>query len=238
MEVSMKILVYFILVSSLCMSLVVGCSTLGSSAEFYGVQTADKNIVFVIDVSGSMEGKNEGNLTDKLRAEAAEKAGQTAGSAIGGKLGGLVSKGVTRESTKLASVKRELGPAIRGLGETTEFTIVLFSDSTEYWKTDLVTATSGNKSEASLYVERLESSGGTGALKGLQAAFGVKGVDTIFFLSDGFPSDASSDKILEETRNMNQNGRVKVYSIGVGDDKDEAFLKALAEQNGGRYAEG
>lgn len=229
---------YVVAATCICLVAVLGCSTVGTSTEYYGVSTAGKNIVFVIDVSGSMEGKNEGNLTDKMRAEAAEKAGTAAGSAIGGKLGGLVSQGVKRESTKLASVKRELGPAIRGLDETTRFTIVLFSNSAEYWNEDLVKAGSASKSEASMYVERLESSGGTAALKGLQAAFDVAGADTIFFLSDGFPSDASSSQILEEMRKTNADGGITIHAIGVGDNKDEAFLKSLAKENDGRYAEG
>ena len=221
-----------------CVAALLGCSTVGTSTDYYGVPTAGKHIVFVIDVSGSMEGKNEGNLTDKLRAQAAEKAGQEAGSAIGGKLGGMLSKGVQRESTKLASVKRELGPAIRGLDETTKFTIVLFSDSASYWKDDLVKATSDNKAEATVFVERLESSGGTAALEGLRAAFDVEEADTVFFLSDGYPSDASSDEILKQMRTMNADGDMTVHSIGVGDNKDEQFMQDLAEENGGRYAEG
>jgi len=234
----MKQLKFLVFMPILCLIITTGCSTIGKSGKYYGVQTAGKNIVFVIDVSGSMEGKNEGNVTDKLRAQAAEKAGDKVGSMIGGPLGGLMSKGVKRESTKLASAKRELGPAIRGLDEATRFTIVLFSSSTKHWKKGLVKATSGNRTKASLYVERLKSSGGTAALRGLKAAFAIKGADTIFFLSDGFPSDASSGKILEEVKSMNSEGQITIHAIGLGDNKDENFLKKLAEENGGKYKEG
>lgn len=216
----------------------IGCSTIGSSGKYYGVLTTGKNIAFVVDVSGSMEGKNEGNITDQLRAQATQKAANTAGNAIGGTVGGLLSRSVARESTKLASVKRELGPAIRGLDATSRFTIITFSDSASFWKDDLVSPTSGTTSEASLFVERLDSSGGTAALAGLRAAFAVHSVDTIFFLSDGYPSDAPADKILAEVKSMNSGAGIVIHAIGVGDDKDEQFMRNLAGENGGKYAEG
>jgi uncharacterized protein YegL len=238
MEGQMKTVKVVVTALSFLSLVMFSCSTIGSSGEYYGVSTAGKNIVFVIDVSGSMEGKNEGNITDQLRAKAAQKAGEAAGKTVGGPLGGLLAKGVSRETTKLASVKRELGPAIRGLDSTSSFTIVTFSNDARYWKDTLVAATSGTTTEASIFVEGLEASGGTSALKGLRAAFALSNVDTIFFLSDGYPSDASPDKIIDEVRQMNSGRGIVIHAIGVGDDKDATFMMELARDNGGRYAEG
>ena len=39
-----------------------GCYLFQKSDSFYGLQTAGQRIVFVVDTSGSMEGKNEGSL--------------------------------------------------------------------------------------------------------------------------------------------------------------------------------
>ena len=135
-------------------------------------------------------------------------------------------------------MKRELGPAIRGLDPAATFTLVTFSDTAKYWKEELVEPTSTSTSAASLFVEGLDSSGGTAAMKGLEAAFAVHGADTMFFLSDGYPSDASADTILEKVRELNKERHLVIHAIGVGDDKDEQFMRGLAGQNGGTYAEG
>lgn len=95
----------------------------------------------------------------------------------------------------------------------------------------------GNKAPAQIYVKQLSSMGGASALKGLKTAFGIPGVDMIFFLSDGHPSDAGADKILREVQAMNRNGKITVHCIGLGKDKDERFMKEPAAQNNGIYVE-
>jgi len=201
------------------------------------VTTSGKNIVFIIDISGSMEGNNEGNISDKARARAASAAGSYIGNKIGGITGGIVSSSIQKETTKLASAKRELEPAIRGLNESTKFTIVTFSDSAAAWNEKLQVADSSNTLKSIVFIERLSATGGTSSLKGLKKALSIKGVDTIFFLSDGQPSDGGPDQILKEVKKIKKKN-IKIHTVGLGDDKDENFLRELAEQNGGTYSEG
>ena len=141
------------------------------------------------------------------------------------------------ESTKLASAKRELEPAIRGLGVDNSFTVITFGSKIIEWKDSLVAGSTGNTAGAIVYVKRLKSGGGTKALAGLNAAFNIKNTDMIFFLSDGYPSDASSSKILEEIKRINEGRNVVINCIGLGDNKDEAFMKSLASENNGKYVE-
>ncbi len=227
-----------IIIMSVLAIFITGCSTFMSSGDYYGISTTGKNIVFVIDISGSMEGRNEGNISDKLRAQAMDRAGSKVGSFIGGKMGSFVSSGIKKNTTKLASAKRELGPALRGLSPDVKFTIITFSDKADYWEKNLQSSTTSSKTRASAFLERLSATGGTAALKGLQAAFSVRGADTIFFLSDGFPSDAGSSKILNEVSKLNRSKKIKIHSIGLGDNKDENFLKSLASENNVNYEEG
>ena len=214
-----------------------GCYLFAKSDTCYGFNTLDKDIIFLVDTSGSMEGKNEGNVTDKLRAEAMDRTGDKVGDMIGGKVGGLVSGQMKKESTKLASAKRELLPAIRGLQATTNFTVITFSSKVDMWKKNLVPATEKNKSLAMAYVKNLSASGGTSAMAGLTSSFSLSGADIIFFLSDGHPSDAGADTIIKRVDSLNTKGKVSIYSIGLGDDKDEAFMKELADKNNGKYVE-
>jgi len=214
-----------------------GCYMFAKSDTYYGVNTLDKDIIFLVDISGSMEGKNEGNVTDKLRAEAMDRAGDKVGGLIGGKVGGLVAGQVKKESTKLASAKRELLPAIRGLQPSTNFTVITFSSKVDMWKKSLVPATETNKSKAMAFVKSLSASGGTNAMAGLNQSFSLGGADIIFFLSDGHPSDARPGSILKQVDKLNSKRGVAIFSIGLGDDKDEVFMKKLADENNGKYVE-
>ena len=214
-----------------------GCYMFTKSDTYYGIETKGKNIVFLVDISGSMEGKNEGNFTDKMRAQAMREASSGIGNLIGGTAGSVVSGAIDKEATKLGSAKRELEPAIRGLTVDCNFTIITFESKVKKWNKTLVPASDGNKTKAIFYVKRLSSKGGTSALAGLKAAFRLKNVNMIFFLSDGYPSDGSRDKILEEVKKLNSKRKVVINTIGLGDDKDEQFMEDLADQNGGKYLE-
>jgi von Willebrand factor type A domain/HEAT repeats len=64
------------------------------------------------------------------------------------------------------------------------------------------------------------------------------GADTIFFLSDGIPNRGKITDpvmILEEVKRWNQLRRVKIHAVGVGSDHQAAFMKALADASGGTY---
>ena len=232
----MKKSVLFAVIAGLAIALT-GCYRFSKSESYFGISTSGKNVVFLVDISGSMEGRNEGNVSDKLRAKASGVAADQVRSRVGGILGSVVGSSIEKESTKLGTAKRELMPAIKGLPEDTKFTIITFESGIGYWNKGLVKADSKNKTMGSLFVDRLASAGGTSALAGLKAALSVSGADMIFFLSDGQPSDGSPDKIIEEVGRINAKRKVVIHSIGLGDDKDEQFMRNLAEANGGIYTE-
>ena len=57
-------------------------------------------------------------------------------------------------------------------------------------------------------------------------------------LSDGQPTRGEitdPDQILAEVRRWNDLRRVKIHTVGVGNQHNEAFMRALAESSGGTY---
>ena len=60
------------------------------------------------------------------------------------------------------------------------------------------------------------------------------GVDTIFFLSDGAPTDRSAEEILEQLRHRNRLRKIKIHVVAIL-NHSVRFLRLLAEQNGGVY---
>jgi hypothetical protein len=214
------------------------------SVAYHGVETPSHSIVFVIDVSGSMEQE----VVDKERF--AER---------------------TYPSWKRIDVtKTELIHTIRGLEPYVEFNVIAFATDVKPWKKGLVRANPLNKSSAETWVGRLEAIGGsskedlaraglvgsanleggkTNSYDALMTALGVEQgdaakdyeteVDTVFFLSDGRPSHGKfvePDDVLREVRLANELRKIAIHTITLGEfEKD--FMERLAAENGGTFVD-
>ena len=67
---------------------------------------------------------------------------------------------------------------------------------------------------------------------------GAPDLDTIFFLTDGKPTAGKirdSKRILEVFRAWNETGNLTIHTIGIGKDHDAEFLKELAKIGDGTY---
>ncbi|HYC77979.1 MAG TPA: HEAT repeat domain-containing protein [Planctomycetota bacterium] len=63
-------------------------------------------------------------------------------------------------------------------------------------------------------------------------------VDTVFFMSDGQPNRGrlvEPAQILAEVLRMNSEQKLKIHAVGVGKDHAVDFMKSLAERTGGTY---
>jgi hypothetical protein len=212
-----------------------GCYLFQTSETFYGLKTGGQKVVFVVDISGSMEGKNEGTLQDRMTGIAVQTGGNAIGSAIGGSLGSFVGQQTTSEVTKLGGAKRELIPAIQGLPDTCSFSIITFGNDVKPWLMGMSQADGKSRNIAAAFVKDLEANGGTPARRALEEAFKYPDASLIFFVSDGQPTDSSAADILNRVRELNAQRHVVVSTVGLGGDQDEAFLTKRAAENGGRY---
>jgi hypothetical protein len=147
-------------------------------------------------------------------------------------------------------LRRELERVIGELSEATRFNIVAFADESISWKEKLVPATKASKSEAVRFVSKLRADGATNSYGALELAFKDTAADTIYFLSDGYPTAGKTidfTKILEEVKRWNFTRNVKIHTIAfvagdgrprmIVEDKGQAkeFMKRLAAENGGQY---
>jgi len=210
-------------------------------AQFYGIATPSDRICFIIDISGSMKKEVEQfkhvTITGKKETE----------TPVEGK-------------TRLEVAQNELKRAIFNLHSSKQFSIIFFNNAVKLWRPEMVKATPENKKEAFQAIESVVASGATYTLGALREAFTMAGViqrkqrtprdgagiDTIFLLSDGGPTDDSiddpkpmpADEVLEAVHQWNKNGGLVIHTIAV--DTEEVgtyFLKQLAAQNGGQFAE-
>lgn len=216
-----------------------------STTAFGGVESPSRSILFVIDVSGSMEQE----IADRERYEG----------------------GAYDDLSRMGIVKTELIRTVQGLEPFVKFNIISFATKVKPWKDDLVKANPLNKSSAESFVEKLVAIGGnsktrlagagftgsanmaagkTNTYAAMLHALGVSGekrrklshdgeVDTIFFLSDGRPSTGKyievSD-ILREIKRENELRRIVIHTLGIG-DFEKGFMKQLAADNQGIFVD-
>ncbi len=215
------------------------CYMVKKSDSYYGIKTGNsKHVVYLIDISGSMEGKAETDLKGNIISTAGNKFGTKVGNAVGGLAGQVIKRQTNNQLTKLGKAKKELIPSIKGLPEDTYFSIFIFENNVKKWQKSLVPATSANKTKAVIYIEKLKSGGGTNIYESLEDAFAIPNIETVFLLSDGEPSAGkitSTSKIVEEVSAWNANKKITIHTIGLGEDCDKTFMKELATKNNGNF---
>lgn len=147
-------------------------------------------------------------------------------------------------------MRREVKRVIEGLPPNAAFTLITFGDKILPWKPALVTASEDKKRAAKRFIDGLLADGATNSYGALEQAFKVADADTIYFLSDGYPTVGKIDfnAILGDVRKWNATRNLKVHTIafiaGNGkplgiDEGDKSlpreFMRRLAQENGGRY---
>jgi HEAT repeat protein len=214
--------------------------------EYHGIDTPSRSILFVIDVSGSMESV----VTEKERFEA----------------------GHYPSFKRIDIVKTELQRTLDHLEPFVNFNILAFATDIDPWKKQLVPANVLNKSAAKEWAGHLQAIGGnskedlaasgltgsanlekgkTNTYGALMAALqvrpglrtGEKGytvdIDTIFFLSDGRPTVGDfvdPDDILREILAANELRKVKIHTIAIGEFQKD-FMRKIAERTGGVFVD-
>jgi len=194
---------------------------------FFGLRTESQKVLFVLDVSGSMEFLMK-NYSSGSEGE-----------------------------KRITVAKRELLRALGGIPDGGTFNIVLYASDVWTWSDEPVIMDEATRAEATEFVNGIKANGGTniyGAMKlGLGRARGKakkkkpRGApqwtppvyDTVFLLSDGVPSVGVSiarEDILDMVAEENSDLGVEINTIGLSTDQDAVLMRKLAEQSGGNYA--
>ena len=205
---------------------------------FFDVEILSNRVVFVVDVSGSMQ------LWDK--------------DASGG------DGGDWKKRKRIVRLQKQLTEVVEKLPESAEFNIIAFSDWTKRFEKKPVRATRKVKKKALEFIRGLRPSGATFTDDALVEALAEAQVDTIVLLTDGVPSrmgQKSRDlmaSIPERIKRLNFLSKVIIHTFGfIGegelppgtpsappnpDDENltpeefEEFLRKIAEQNGGKFS--
>ena len=177
-----------------------------TSAEFFGIRISSNRLVFIVDVSGSME------------ARTGTKYEQASG------------------MLRIERAQEELAKALAGLGPDSFFNIVKFSERATAWESELTQCTPEAYEEAVEFNDDLRPGGGTNLVGALDLAFADPEVDTIFVLSDGEPTmgwTTAPDVIRDHVARLNEHRGVVVHAIAIGGGLQ--ILEHLAADSGGAY---
>ncbi|MBI1380793.1 MAG: VWA domain-containing protein [Planctomycetaceae bacterium] len=219
--------------------------TTPTATSYHGIDTPSRAVVFVIDVSGSMQT----HVVQKERFEA----------------------GNYPSFARIDIVKTELARTIERLEPHVRFNVLAFATDVMPWRKELAPATALHKKSALEFVGRLKplgtaedaalASAGLGGASNLHkgktnthgalmAALGVDpgrgattatdyrvDVDTIFFLSDGQPThgDFIEERDIQRVfREANALRRVVLHTLAIG-DFSTGFMETLASESGGTF---
>lgn len=176
-------------------------------SEFFGIKIVSRRVIFIIDVSGSME--------EKLANDYKGKTGWT----------------------RMEVARAELKKALEYLDPGAFFNMLVFSSGVERWTDGaLVPCNDEKRAEALAYVDKLAAGGGTNLYDSLEDAFRDPEVDTIFVMSDGEPSMGAVTEplvIREHVASWNEHRRIVINTIAVGGQFN--ILEWLAADSGGTH---
>ena len=158
--------------------------------------------------------------------------------------------------TRIDVAGRQLLKTIGELREPTQFNVITFAGSPNFWEKGLKPATETHRRRAARWVSKqLLPRGGTNTYDTLLRALHENPeLDTLYLLSDGLPTAGKAtvpEQILARVRDLNRLRRVRIHTIalllgappdeergGVGETADMTdFMRRLAEQNGGTFIE-
>ena len=180
----------------------------GGKSSFYGIPVnKNEKIIFIIDLSGSMSARTPEGLS---RVEAMKK--------------------------ELISMLTLRPKETAGNGS---FFIVEYESNINYFPPEksLYPFSSVLHVETAVkHIQKLGASGGTAMGAAWNAVFKLTDqneIDTIFFLTDGEPTDCSEKDLLQMVCQWNLKRKIKINCIAVGRESD--LLRQLAENNKGIY---
>jgi hypothetical protein len=222
-----------------------------ATTSFFGIPVESKNVIFVLDRSGSMMEPSDWDAP----AEPAVSTGGKPDPAAD-----IKKKG----DRKMDIARWQLKKAIAQLPEGAEFNVIFFSHEVVALSDKMLKMSASSRKQAFEWIDKLEPYGGTNPFDALEKALAYaaggmsgeklqkSGVDTICLMTDGLPTAgqvATAKEIVDRIRTLNKTRKVKIHTVGIftvssganaekeKKDREEGlkFLKQLAEESGGKF---
>jgi len=223
-----------------------------AAADFAGRKIFGKNMVFVIDTSGTMQYVMKDDIPGLARADGTDRAG---GTQEPDERGTAEDQRLAKFWTRMEMAKRSLIKALEGLDARARVNVLEFNTKVKSMQKTPFALTPEMKKKATDWVKRMKwmPNGNTYTQLAIEEAFGTDRTTTeIYFLSDGIPSkdgvrNDPTGPILEKVEALNRFRKVKIHTFGYdpvsitegmehpGLVQANDFLKKLAKSTGGTF---
>jgi len=222
--------------------------------KFFDIPLNSKRVLFIIDVSGSMEKRDpvppepkappkpEPAPNGKTTVRKVEKTETRKGAP--GEGGKKEDEEPPEERERMHRVKEELIRTIRALDADVYFTIESFDNEIAFLNDPpaLIPATPDNKKKAESWVKTLRPRGETWTDTAFEKGLGrVKDVDTVILLSDGQPyrnkKQIPQAQVRKEVKTLNRFVKARINTVGFKQEGDNLrqFLSDLAKDHDGEF---
>ncbi len=139
---------------------------------------------------------------------------------------------------KMKRAKNALNYFLDNLNKGDSFNVIRFSTGVKAFREKSVTADKKNIGDAKKFVDKMRAQGGTAIHDALARALEESPADgrpsIVIFLTDGMPTvgETSYEKITADAAEAND-GRRRLFVVGVGDDVNAVLLDRLADDGRG-----
>jgi hypothetical protein len=195
--------------------------------SFFGVPLdgAD-DVVFVLDRSGSMGLVSAGVAGGAVGMSKGE-------SAVASLAGSLVNHAAGNPlPNKLEAAQDELINTLYAMPDGTTFGVIFFDDEINALSPEMWVLTPDSRARAEAFIRGIEPGGSTAAVPAMNLAYRM-GARRIVLLSDGLANNGGNgDDLLRDARVAMDMG-LRIDTVGLGLDQDDALLQTLAIESGG-----
>jgi hypothetical protein len=189
--------------------------------EFFGIPLADaQDVLFVLDVSGSMTESATGQLAMIAPPSTPQPQPQP--------------QPQVRVPTKLEVAQAELIETLAKLPVGTRINIFIFSNDVDAYAPSSVVIDEATRTDLIAFVRDMQANGSTALQPAMRMAF-LLNAPRIVLLSDGLGNiGGDRDDIMRDVREAVLGG-VRIDAIGIGPSQDTTLLTSLTAETGGLY---
>lgn len=202
--------------------------------EFFGIPLEDaQDVVFVLDVSGSMTAPAQGALA-QIRVRPRPVPGGAPAPAPGPAPAPAPPPAPPAAPRKIDVAQSELVEVLERLPPGTRLNVLWFETNVEGAAQGLFALDEAARGSVVELVWDLAAVGSTALAPALRSAY-MMNPRRVVLLSDGHGNvGGDADSIVRDAREAMRGG-VRIDAIGIGTDHDAALLATLARESGGLY---
>jgi len=204
--------------------------------EFFGIPLDDaQDIVFVLDVSGSMDELAQGAIAQiHSNAPPDPNAPSPPPDPNAPPPPPDPNAPPPPPLRKIDIARSELVDALERLAEGTRMNVIFFNSELDAFSAQIAPLDEPGRASLITFVKATEPVGSTALAPAMRTAF-LMNAHRIVLLSDGLGNvGGNAEAVLRDAREA-MHGGVRIDTIGLGASQDVALLNSLARESGGLY---